>query len=192
MNLTCSGCRSKLRVPDALAGKKAKCPKCGAILEVAKAPEPEAEPTAELATERQKEYARSLGVEFPANITKTEMRRLISSAVDRRDEERFRKLDELSDRESRAREEMREQVLAEIDEEDCRLSKATPAQMLEELANRNLGAILISFDMNEVDFENLTGARFPLALACSDNMAEHHMNTILMGLGWILAKKAKR
>jgi len=38
MNATCPGCQSRLRVADSLAGKRAKCSKCGAMLEIPKAP----------------------------------------------------------------------------------------------------------------------------------------------------------
>ncbi len=34
IQLTCSGCGCKLRTPDELAGKKTKCPRCGAILRI--------------------------------------------------------------------------------------------------------------------------------------------------------------
>lgn len=60
MQVTCSNCQTKIRVPDSAAGKKGKCPKCGTIIAipaldapeevapepVAEAPEPVAEPPA--------------------------------------------------------------------------------------------------------------------------------------------------
>jgi predicted Zn finger-like uncharacterized protein len=54
MQVTCSNCQSKIRVPDSAAGKKGKCPKCGNIIaipvldapeEVAPEPVAEAPPT---------------------------------------------------------------------------------------------------------------------------------------------------
>jgi predicted Zn finger-like uncharacterized protein len=51
MLITCSNCQSKIRVPDSAAGKKGKCPKCGAViaipLEESPAEEAAAEPAAE-------------------------------------------------------------------------------------------------------------------------------------------------
>ena len=40
--VTCSQCNSKLQAPDAAAGKRVKCPKCGAAIEVASATTEEA------------------------------------------------------------------------------------------------------------------------------------------------------
>lgn len=37
MLIVCSSCQSRMRVPEGLAGKKGKCPKCGAIMSVAPA-----------------------------------------------------------------------------------------------------------------------------------------------------------
>jgi predicted Zn finger-like uncharacterized protein len=42
--ITCSGCNSKIRVPDSAAGKRVKCPKCATLI-----PIPEAEKTQESA-----------------------------------------------------------------------------------------------------------------------------------------------
>lgn len=43
MLITCTGCDSKMRVPDTAAGKRVKCPKCAAIVRV-----PETPPVAEV------------------------------------------------------------------------------------------------------------------------------------------------
>src|SRR5437762_285003 len=40
MQVTCSNCQSKIRVPDAAAGKKGKCPKCGNIIAIPAAEAP--------------------------------------------------------------------------------------------------------------------------------------------------------
>jgi hypothetical protein len=188
MNIICSGCQTKLKVDDTFAGKRGKCPKCGALLEISTVPASEAKSNTELATERQKEYANSLGIEFSPNISKKQMSQLIDTAVHRSDEERFKKLEELSNHESKAWQEMREQVLAEIDEDDCRLSKATPDQIVEELGNRDLGAILISFKRNDIDFENLTGAKFDVSF--SDNLTDAEMRALLVGLGAVVVRQA--
>lgn len=44
-------CRKTLRVPDASAGKRAKCPACGAVVSIPAPPEPEAEPVFEVVEE---------------------------------------------------------------------------------------------------------------------------------------------
>ncbi|MBI2825293.1 MAG: zinc-ribbon domain-containing protein [Planctomycetia bacterium] len=40
VRVTCSGCQAKFRIADEYAGKKAKCPKCGAVFRVPAAAEP--------------------------------------------------------------------------------------------------------------------------------------------------------
>lgn len=85
-------------------------------------------------------YATELGISFPPDINRRDISKLIDAAIEKRDDERFRRLMELGNRESQAWREMREAVLKEIDEEDCRLSVARPQQMVDELANRNLAA----------------------------------------------------
>ncbi len=74
------------------------------------------------------------------------------------------------------------EVIAEIEEEDCLLSKATPAQMLEELANRNRGEILISFDWDDdIDFDDLVGRSFGIEF--SEDLDESDMRSILLWMG---------
>jgi len=187
MNLICGSCGKKLKAKDELAGKTAKCPKCGNAIEI-----PRAAPNTKIppATERQKDYATSLGIDFPSDIDRKEISQLIDTAVQQRDERRFKQLSELSDRESEAWRAMREEVLAEIDEEDCRLSKAQQDQMVEELANRNRGAILISFALDDVvDFEDLTGVRFELSF--SEDLDESEMHSVLMWMGAAMLRRSQ-
>jgi predicted Zn finger-like uncharacterized protein len=40
MQITCSNCQSKIRVPDSAAGKKGKCPKCGTVIAIPAAEAP--------------------------------------------------------------------------------------------------------------------------------------------------------
>jgi predicted Zn finger-like uncharacterized protein len=47
MLITCSGCESKIKVPDAAAGKRVKCPKCATIIRVPKAETPDPPPSPE-------------------------------------------------------------------------------------------------------------------------------------------------
>jgi hypothetical protein len=108
-----------------------------------------------------------LGIDFPPDINRRDISHLIDTAVEKRDNGRFERLNELGDRESDAWREMREAVLKEIDEEDCRLSAATPQQMVDELADRNLGAILIWFDPDDVDglVRHVKGVKFTATFA---------------------------
>lgn len=44
MQVTCSNCQSKIRVPDSAAGKKGKCPKCGNVIVIPALEAPADEP----------------------------------------------------------------------------------------------------------------------------------------------------
>lgn len=186
MKVICGSCGVNLKARDELAGKTAKCPKCGSAVEVPTARPRPTKGNVPRATERQKEYATELGIDFSPDIDRRAISELIDVAVQKRDDERYDKLEELSDRESQAWKEMRESVLEEIDEEDCRLSRAQPSQMIEELSNRGRCSVLITFDFDDVsDFGDLTGAHFQVQF--SDDMEKSDMQSILMGLGLQMA-----
>lgn len=96
ISVFCESCKSSFKARDQDAGKRGKCPRCGAPIAVPHAPEPPALPVpavpievppqpasvpADPATERQKEYATSLGISFPLNIDKGTMSTLIFRAL---------------------------------------------------------------------------------------------------------------
>jgi hypothetical protein len=183
MHVICGNCGARLKVPDDLGKKRAKCPKCKSYVDIGGSSLTLRESKIPPATRRQKEFARLLGVEFPEEINRKDLSALIDEAIEQCDDERLEKLAGSSDRESESRQQIRDEILAEIDEGDCRLSKATPTQVLEELARRDLGAILISFDLAEAgDFQDLTGVE--LAISFSDNMTGNDTRLVL---GWLSA-----
>ena len=124
-----------------------------------------------LATERQKEYARHLGVEFSEEITLAEMSKLIDEAVIRQTEQRYEELGELQQRESETWQRMRAEVLAEIDAEDCRLSRAEPSQIVEALSERGLAAILFTFPSDVAYDIGEEGKTIEFAASFSDEMS---------------------
>lgn len=142
-----------------------------------------------LATARQKEYAQSLGIEFSDDITVETMSKLIQDAVDKRDEDYYEKLDEMEQRGSDAWKKMREEVLAEIDEQDCRLSKATPSQMVTELSEqRDLAAVLLTLPWDGIeDFGNLTGKS--LNISFGDDMTLEDVEDLIMSCAGEIMKK---
>ncbi len=157
IEIVCSTCKVALSVKAALAGKRVKCPKCGGELEIKKPPTPKKK--APLATERQKEFALELGIVFPDDITRPEISELIAEGVDKRDDKRFKRLDELEHREGEVLEKVREQLRAELGEEDERLSIASPRQMVDALTERGFATILILIPRNQIeDFKDLKGA----------------------------------
>ena len=190
MNVTCPKCGAILKAKAELAGKTAKCSKCGSPVEIPEPSPPLAARKIRRATQPQKEYATSLGIDFPSDISRGDISQRIDAALERRDEQRGKRLIELGDRESKAWEAMRKEVLAELDAEDCRLSKADPGQMVEALADRDRGAIMISFPLDhEIDFEDLTGVEF--AISFSDNMDESDMRSVVISMGIAMVARSQ-
>ena len=141
-----------------------------------------AKPEPPPATEKQKDFARELGIEFPGDIDRKEISALIDDALARQDDARFERLNALQEKESQVREELRAEVLAECDEEDPRLSIASEEQILEALADRDLGAILITFEYGILGgVDDLTGEKF--TLASTDDIDNEDLKTIVSWLG---------
>ncbi len=175
---TCNACQSKLQAKPDLAGKTVHCPKCGSpvTLPIPTGKSSENPPTTKLAsenppttklasvkesdippaTEKQKDYARKLGITFPEDIDRRTISSLIDQALAAQDDARYQRLDELQNQESKVREELKQEIIAELDANDPRLSTATPAQMVEALENRAMGAVLVTFDP-DVDPDDLAG-----------------------------------
>ncbi|PKL47880.1 MAG: hypothetical protein CVV39_05165 [Planctomycetes bacterium HGW-Planctomycetes-1] len=113
------------------------------------------------ATDSQKQYAKSLEIDFPPNISKIEISRLIDAKLKEQDDE--------------------------IPVNNDTLANATLSKIVEELLyNRDLSAILITFDKNKTDFENLNGLE--IFTTYSDNITENQMKTFIIGLGYQCAK----
>lgn len=172
----CSACKVALSVKAALAGKRVKCPKCGGELEIKKPPTPKKK--APLATERQKEFALELGIVFPDDITRPEISELIAEAVEKRDEKRFNRLDKLEHREREVFEQVREQLRAELGEEDERLSIASPEQMVAALTERGFATVLILIPRDQIeDFKDLRGAE--VEMPSSNEMTEEDIESVI-------------
>ena len=71
---------------------------------------------------------------------------MIDAAIIKRDDDLYNRLDEIQEKESRIREELREEIMAECDEVDPRLSVATPEQIINALDFRMTGGILVTFE----------------------------------------------
>ena len=133
------------------------------------------------ATERQKEFARGLGIVFHDTIDKTTISNLIESTLLHRETERIARLRAIADKEDEIKAEFRDSIIAEHEAENPSLKNATPFQMLEALAARKLGAILITFCGDEVgDDGELSGVEF--TVAHNDNIDAVEMRKILLML----------
>jgi len=194
VSIACPACNASLRVDEKIFGKRCKCPKCGEVMIAPSGPaaEPPSRPEAgrvSMATDRQKEYAHELGIEFKEPISRREISKLIDQATEARDLERYRRLDELQHRETEAWKKMREEVSEELREEDTWLSDATLEEVLEECENRNITAILITVDncaLNAIfDFteENMDISGVSVGVQYTDDLDEDTMRRVVKILG---------
>jgi DNA-directed RNA polymerase subunit RPC12/RpoP len=187
ISFECSSCKASLKVKDELAGRKGKCPRCGNVVSVPtveniKDSEAEKRPYGRPASSRQKEFASSLGVEFPDDIRSHEISKLIDEALVKQDEERYQALEDISRREGEAYDKLREEILCEIDEDelDCRLSTATTEEMIDELSRRGDTTILISFDLDEYgDFDIHKLKQVAFEIIGTDDLDEEVMRRVL-------------
>jgi len=157
--VTCRSCTAKFAAPEEAAGKTAHCPKCGGPIAVPVPPRP-------LATEKQKDYARELGIEFPASIDRKTISKLIDEAVAKRDDERFHRLDDLQRREA-------------VAADGLRLSVATTDEIVKALYERGMSALLITMQTDEiVDFEHLKGLTANYSF--TDNMTMEDVESVIL------------
>ncbi len=193
--VTCSSCGSSFHVKSEFAGRSGQCPKCWAVIHVpidfpeTAAPEPKAvnlkhaqpipkpakKSNVPAATDRQKEFARSLGIDFPDDIDRREISKLIEAAQD----QRLDNLAKVEEREGKVYEQLRKEIEAEIYRDDKPLSKASPGDMATALENRGFAAIILTFNPNDIGKDNATAS-----IAYGDgNMSEEDMRETLMRLG---------
>lgn len=98
------------------------------------------------ATERQKDYARSLGIDFSEDIDRREISDLIAAAQD----QRLDNLAKVEEREGKVYEKLRKEIEAEIYRDDKPLSTASPGDMATALENRGFAAIVLTFDPRDI------------------------------------------
>ncbi len=180
--IRCDNCQASLKVKRGIAGRQAKCPQCGIAIQVPAAPEV-AVAAAEIrpATDRQKKYARSLGVVFSDNITRPQISELIDDAVERQDNEKHKQLGEDERRGNDAWEQVRGHLLGEVSEEDERVSKASGIQ-LDDACNawskRGFVAVLIKVPRDQItDFRNLVGV--DVAISFCDGMPQEDVAAMI-------------
>lgn len=174
ISVTCQSCETTFDAADDSAGAPAHCPKCGSATVVLNQSSKKGIP---LATERQKEYARELGIDFPENINRREISNLIDETVAKSEEERYRRLDEL---------ERREAAFAE----SVSVAHASTSQMIEALENRGALAVLITLDPPNgvLDFTNVVGLK--LSIESTNGLDRHDMESaILAAAGMIVEQR---
>ena len=190
----CTSCKSRLQAKPKLAGKTLACPKCSTQLVV---PQVEAPAVTEeiantkkppLATDKQKAFATELGIAFPDDIDRRTISKLIDDALEKQVDGRYDRLNDLQDKENKIRDELRDEIMAECDEEDPRMSVATTEQILEALARRDTGAILITFEYGVLSgVDDLTGEKF--TMNSTDDLDENDLKTIVSWLGMAMLRR---
>jgi len=186
IELTCGECQAVYHIKEELAGRRGRCTKCGNVLLIPSGDtaqdtkDTESPGSVPPATDKQKKFAESLGIAFPPDINKKSISKLIDEAIEKRDEARYAKLDEIQHRESQACAAIREEIEAEVDDEDPRLSKASIEDILESLEERDITAILITCPLDEASYvlDSEGTARFSIAF--TDDLDEEEMKVVLV------------
>jgi len=143
-------------------------------------------PVVPLATQKQIAFATELGIKLPPNINRREISGLIDAALAEQDAARIKRLEALQNNEFAVRKELRDEILAELDETDPRISKATKEQIMEGLSYRDIGALLVTFDFGVLGgVDDLRGETFDVDM--TDDIDEDDMARILINLGGQLA-----
>lgn len=197
LRFSCPSCGSAIVGKASHAGKTLPCPKCKSSIIVPAGEEvisPSATATRDPvqarepvpATQKQRDFATSLGIKFSDDIDKESLSNLIDEAVIKRDDERYDRIAEMEDRESKVRREIRAeveaQIIAEHDADFQRLDTATVPQIIESLSSREIGAIIITFDYDKLNgFETLEGIDF--SLRHTDDIDKDDMKKLMLMLG---------
>lgn len=176
-HIACGECGAKLNVKAKLAGRTANCPKCGKQIQIPidLGSSNKTKPPIPPATDRQKEYAKSLGIDFPPDINRRDISELIDKVVTERDTERYETLEALDKKEGELWEQAKAEVIAEMASDDLPLSKASPEQIVEALDDRGLASLLITIPWDDIiDFEDLTGVKAQTYLPDSMTVEDFH------------------
>ena len=189
----CRKCSARLRVRSEIIDRNPRCPKCNETIfdqtaAIAKNVVAKSTGKTDLpATEKQIEYAESLGCQFSKPITRAAISELIDSQLAINDARRTEVIERLQNRESEAVEAVRRELLEEM-ADDPQVSKATPRQMIDSLDAQGFAAVLITMPFDQIDsFEDLRGV--PTQMSSSEEMSSQESAHVLMGVAQALYKK---
>ena len=190
--IACPKCNAALHVDDEHVGKQGRCRACGTSFVIPQPCDPSPndvrvpKPRRLPATERQKAFARDLGIQFDESIDRNSLSKLIAAAQERENTERFEQLERLGDRESEAYRQIREEILLEVDKDDPRLSKATSVEIMNALGKQGIGAILVTFKGEDARdlASGLKGVNIGVNISWTDDwLTEGDMREVLKIIG---------
>jgi DNA-directed RNA polymerase subunit RPC12/RpoP len=167
ISVICKKCGAKFSASRRAEGQKLKCLKCESAILIAESGPP--------ATQKQKEFAKDLGIEFNESVSKAEMTRLITAALAQADEDQRLQLAALDAREKAAA----ERKAKKAGTEGVNLATASPEQMVEEMAARGLAAFMVAIPWKNVrdDFKSLVGV--PFSVYFSDEMSQEDVEDVI-------------
>jgi hypothetical protein len=185
VSTACPHCDARLKVKPEKIGGIAHCPNCQRIIclqiGVSQPANPSERPSGNselLATEQQKDLARSLGCQFHDAITRYEIAELIEIA------EENQRAAQWATVQSRPAEPP--PVSGNIPE-DPRISEATPRQIVDSLDDRGKCAVLITVPIDRIQsFNHMEG--LPFAIASSEAMSNEDTAHFLMSVATNLYK----
>lgn len=184
VSTACPHCDAKLKVKAEKIGKTATCPGCQQLIKI-EVLTPTVAPIPALrlsgsdlpATEKQKQFATSLGCEFSDSITRGEISSLIERGKERQEQGRYESMVALQNREQSAIAAVRTELLQEMSD-DPQVSMATVRQMVDSLDDQNLAAILITMPFDQIDeFHALNGV--DVRITSSNSMSDSEVVSVL-------------
>lgn len=191
IEVSCSQCGKQFKIAIEYAGRQGKCGSCGNVILIPGRPKPPAKnspptksappsDTSPPATDRQIEYARSLGIDLPTSVTCRQISKLIDDAIDARNSIREDEIEELKNRESAAYQQVRNEVIEEL-REDGLLAPEDPVRFaIEWLEQRSQAAVILIFD---------EGAELPAEAAFtirrSDCLTPEDLRVVLVSAGFL-------
>lgn len=185
VSTACPHCDAKLKVKPEKIGDIAHCPNCQRLIclqiGVSHPANPSERPSGNselLATEQQKDLARSLGCHFHDSITRYEIAELIEIAEENQRASQWAAVQSRS---------VVPSPVFEPPSEDPRISEATPRQIVDSLDDRGKCAVLITVPIDRIQsFNHMEG--LPFAIASSEAMSNEDTAHFLMSVAANLYK----
>lgn len=184
----CPKCAAKLKAKVSQVGRELNCPGCKSSIKVPndakqRTQAPDRQKQFVAPTAKQIEFATELGVQIPEDVDRRALSKMIDGALMKTEMRRYDLLNANDQKENQIRDELRNEVLAEVDEEDPRVSIASVERMIQSLDERQIGAIVILYDYGEMSGDaDFSGKTFEMK--STDDLDEDDIKRIISMLGF--------